>query len=192
MEDKPRITAEELAQNLAKSRKIMGKVDTGNYEKGAINEDIIKSDPEELMLRKDLPIKSSTKPVGELSPDKIRQSKLPDNIKKIMLEHPIERITLNDGLDMGIVDRAKKIMEEDGSMSNLSKQQTVKINGNDLEAKLAPIIENIIRKTLDEIVDKKLNQILTAHQTASLNENLVLKVGDSIFSGKITGVKNIK
>ena len=61
-----------------------------------------------------------------------------------------------------------------------------------LEAKLTPIIENIIRKTLDEIVDKKLNQILTAHQTASLNENLVLKVGDSIFSGKITGVKNVK
>ena len=57
------------------------------------------------------------------------QSKLPDNIKKIMLEHPIEEITLNDGLDMGIVDRAKKIMKEDESIPNLSK--TVKINAND-------------------------------------------------------------
>jgi hypothetical protein len=93
---------------------------------------------------------------------------------------------------MGIVNRAKKIMEDDKSIPNLSKQSTVKINGSDLEAKLTPIIENIIRKTLDEIVDKKLNQILAAHQTASLNENLVLKVGDSIFSGKITGVKSAK
>ncbi len=38
----------------------------------------------------------------------------------------------------------------------------------------------------------KLNQILTAQQTMSINENLVLKVGDSIFKGKITGVNKSK
>jgi hypothetical protein len=41
-------------------------------------------------------------------------------------------------------------------------------------------------------MDEKLNQILTASTTSSINENLVLKVGDSIFKGKITGVNKSK
>lgn len=53
---------------------------------------------------------------------------------------------------------------------------------------LATLVENTVRKVLDE----KLNQILTAQQTQSINENLVLKVGDSIFKGKITGVNKSK
>jgi molybdopterin-binding protein len=57
---------------------------------------------------------------------------------------------------------------------------------------LKPIIENIVRKTVTEILDTKLNQILTAQQTLSINENLVLKVGDSVFKGKITGVNKSK
>jgi hypothetical protein len=50
------------------------------------------------------------------------------------------------------------------------------------------LIENTIRKVMDE----KLNQILTAQTTSTINENLVLKVGDSIFKGKITGVNKSK
>ena len=53
---------------------------------------------------------------------------------------------------------------------------------------LATIVENTVRKVLDE----KLNQILTAQQTQTINENLVLKVGDSVFKGKITGVNKSK
>ena len=41
-------------------------------------------------------------------------------------------------------------------------------------------------------MDEKLTQILSAQQTQSINENLVLKVGDSIFKGKITGVNKAK
>ena len=53
---------------------------------------------------------------------------------------------------------------------------------------IALMIENTVRKVMDE----KLNQILTASTTASINENLVLKVGESIFKGKITGVSKAK
>ena len=48
MADKPRITESELMKNLVSARKIMNKVDTGDYEKGNINEDLLRSDPEEL------------------------------------------------------------------------------------------------------------------------------------------------
>ena len=53
---------------------------------------------------------------------------------------------------------------------------------------IAVLIENTVRKVMDE----KLNQILSAQQTQTINENLVLKVGDSIFKGKITGVNKSK
>jgi hypothetical protein len=70
-----------------------------------------------------------------------------------------------------------------------SKLQNNQSNNN---SDLIPLIENIVRKTVTEILDAKLNQILTAQQTLSINENLVLKVGDSIFKGKITGVNKSK
>jgi hypothetical protein len=53
---------------------------------------------------------------------------------------------------------------------------------------LESIIENCIRKILDE----KLTQILNAQEAIAINENLVIKVGESLFSGKITKVKTSK
>ena len=85
-------------------------------------------------------------------------------------------------------------MENEGVGKKTSKQssQSHQSNSGDLVKELTPLIENIVRKTVMEVMDSKLNQILTAQQTLSINENLVLKVGDSIFKGKITGVNKSK
>jgi hypothetical protein len=64
----------------------------------------------------------------------------------------------------------------------------VQYNSNIDMGAIATLIENTVRKVMDE----KLNQILSASTTASINENLVLKVGDSIFKGNITGVNKAK
>ena len=116
--DKPRITAEELAQKLVNSRKLMKKVDTGDYEKGNINEEVIRSSPEEL-IQKNMPASSSKRPVGTVDVNKVNKSRLPDNIKRAMIENPIPQITLNDNIDM---DFAKKLMEQDGIIPPSSKQ----------------------------------------------------------------------
>ena len=84
-------------------------------------------------------------------------------------------------------------MEAEGVTTKKSSQQrSPQADTSDLVKQLTPIIENIVRKTVVEIMDSKLNQILTAQQTMSINENLVLKVGDSVFKGKITGVNKSK
>jgi hypothetical protein len=184
-----RITSDELAQRLVNSRKIMQKVDTGDFERGNINEELLKTPPEE-NDQPETPRNLPPRPIGPVNPDKINQSKLPDNIKKAMIENPIPQISLNDNLDINFVNKAKKLMEQDNSLTKTSqdKKNTQQITSSDLEKKLAPIIESIIRKVMDE----KLNQILAAQQLSTINENLVLKVGDSIFHGKITGVNNTK
>ena len=200
-----RISSDELAQKLVNSRKIMKKVDSGDYEKGNINEEILRSAPEELEGKSPAPVKQSMGlPVGVPSVEKIRGSKLPDAIKKAMIESPIPQITLNDSLDMNFVNKARRLMEEDGSIptkkvptSNIKnqsqsnqqvEQQSRQVQTQEIPSNLESIIENVVRKILDE----KLTQILSAQEAVSINENLVIRVGNSLFSGKITKVKNTK
>lgn len=188
------ISSNDLMKKLVSAKKVMDKVETGNFERGNINENVLLSDPDEVVKSDIKP--SNKRPVGAPNINLINQSKLPDAIKKAMIESPIPQISLNDKIDMDMFEGAKKLMEREGMISKQSKNKTTNTSSVSVSSEfvntLTPIIENIIRKTLDEIVDKKLNQILTAQQTASINENLVLKVGDSIFKGKITGVNKSK
>jgi len=189
------ISAEGLMAKLAEAKKVMKKVDTGSFEKGQVNEEILMSDPMTLMERNDL---NDITPInnGVVNTEKINNSKLPDNIKRAMIEKPIiqPEISLTESFDLRLAQKAKRLMEQDSpksTVNNPKKQthtQNSEININEMVKTITPIIENTIRKVLDE----KLTQILTAKDTSSLNENLVLKVGDSIFKGKITGVKKSK
>lgn len=189
------ISQNDLMKKLVQAKKVMNKVDGGNYERGHVNEAALLSDPEELMKSQygnEQQLQTNQRPVGgPASVDKIQNSKLPDAIKRAMIENPIPQISLNDTLDMDFVKGAKRLMEQEGVSSKKSQQKqsiTTSTVGNiDMNA-IALMIENTVRKVMDE----KLNQILTASTTSSINENLVLKVGDSIFKGKITGVNKAK
>lgn len=186
------ISQNDLMMKLVQAKKVMNKVDGGNYTKGNINENILRSAPEDIDMSQ---YQSTTvsKPVsGPVNVNKIQNSKLPDAIKQAMINHPIEQIpsiSLNETLDMDFIKGAKRLMEQEGVSTRPSAQpkQTIVNNNIDMNA-IAVLIENVVRKVMDE----KLNQILTASTTSTINENLVLKVGDSIFKGKITGVNKAK
>jgi hypothetical protein len=183
-EGKGVISQNDLMHKLVQAKKVMNKVDGGNYQKGHVNEQILRSNPEDVLATMEQPIKSP-QPVNG---DRIQNSKLPDVIKKAMMENPIPQISLNDTLDMDFVKGAKRLMEQEGVSSKPTPKVQQSSGGNiDMNA-IAVLIENTVRKVMDE----KLNQILTASTTSSINENLVLKVGDSIFKGKITGVNKAK
>jgi len=212
--EKGRITADELSQRLVGARKVMRKVDNGEFEKGSVNKNILKS-PEELMEENVPSMAPATESINPnlhkaprpASEQQIRESKLPDAIKQAMIDSPITQIGLNDTLDMKFVEKTRKLMENDGVMTKrtdsppaqrqvsqppVTESKSVKLNMGDLERRLTPIIENVIRKTLDEIVDRKLNVILSASQGQTINENLAIKVGETIFTGKITKAKSVK
>lgn len=186
------ISSNDLMRRLVQSKKVMDKVETGEYETGNVNEEILRSNPEDLINNNTIQNVSS-RPVGVPNLDKINNSKLPDVIKKAMIDNPIPQISLSESLDMDFVKGARKLMEREGLISKTPKKQTqTRQEGLTTESidmnTITVLIENTIRKVLDE----KLNQILTAQQTTSINESLVLKVGDSIFKGKITGVNKSK
>jgi hypothetical protein len=189
------ISENDLMRKLVNAKKVMNKVDGGNYQRGQVNESMLLSDPSEAMGMQQAPQSSLTRPVsGPVNVDRIQNSKLPEAIKKAMIEHPIEQmpsISLNETLDMDFVKGAKRLMEQEGVQVKkgqpLQRQQAPVTSNIDMNA-IATLIENTVRKVMDE----KLNQILTAQQTQTISENLVLKVGDSIFKGKITGVNKSK
>jgi hypothetical protein len=186
------ISQNDLMKKLVQAKKVMNKVDGGNYERGHVNESMLLSDPSELM-ESQTPQQVNTRPVGgNMNVDKIQNSKLPDAIKRAMIEHPIEQmqsISLNETLDMDFVKGAKRLMEQEGVSPKKSQPQQRQPSGGNIDMNaIAVLIENTVRKVMDE----KLNQILSASTTSSINENLVLKVGDSIFKGKITGVNKAK
>jgi hypothetical protein len=186
------ISQNDLMKKLVQAKKVMNKVDGGNFERGHVNSEMLLSDPSELM-ESQLPQQTNTRPVsGNMNVDKIMNSKLSPAIKQAMIDHPIEQmqsISLNETLDMDFVKGAKRLMEQEGVSSKKSQPQQRQSSGGNVDMNaIAVLIENTVRKVMDE----KLNQILTASTTSSINENLVLKVGDSIFKGKITGVNKAK
>jgi len=184
------ISENSLMQKLVMAKKVMNKVENGDFERGHVNEDIIRSNPEDVVPSVPNTPPANTQP--KMNVNKIMESKLPESIKRAMIENPIPQISLTDSLDLNFVEKTKKLMEAEGvSMKSKSKSAQVPSSNVNVE-QLKPIIENIVRKTVTEILDAKLNQILTAQQTLSINENLVLKVGDSVFKGKITGVNKSK
>jgi hypothetical protein len=185
------ISSNDLMKKLVQAKKVMNKVEGGNYEKGHVNEEILRSSPEDVMNNSQYQPNPTNRTNNTVSVDKIQQSKLPEAIKKAMIENPIPQISLNDTLDMDFIKGAKRLMEQEGvSTKKTQTQQKLPTNtGSNIDMNsIAILIENTVRKVMDE----KLNQILTAQQTSTINENLVLKVGDSIFKGKITGVNKSK
>jgi len=188
------ISQNDLMRRLVTAKKVMDKVETGSFESGHVNEQILRMVPEEITEQQ---IRTPRQQPQLVDRDRINGTKLPESIKRAMIENPIQQmnhISLTDTLDMDFIKGAKRLMEQEGVSTKSSKNPTTSgsrssyvpqsVNTNEIIAQLTPIIENTIRKVLDE----KLNQLLTAQQTSTINENLVLKVGDSIFKGKITGV----
>lgn len=185
---------ESFMSNLVNAKKVMNKLDNKD-----INDVPVKniSQYQKSLNENMSPIDSTYDQSAHLTPpmvdiEKVKNSRLPDPIKKLMIENPIQQVSLNDSLDMSFLDGAKKLMEREGLSKPSTQKQSQTINKTpivesttnlDMGA-ISLMIENAVRKVMDE----KLNQILTAQETKSINENLVLRVGDSIFKGKITGV----
>lgn len=186
------ISQNDLMMKLVQAKKVMNKVETGSFERGNVDESVLRADPEELSSQYNQQPQVRSSQPQQTNVSRIMESKLPDAIKKAMIDNPIPQISLTDSLDINFVEKTKRLMESEGvsTKKSTNKQQSSSPSYNSSD--LVPIIENIVRKTVTEILDAKLNQILTAQQTLSINENLVLKVGDSIFKGKITGVNKSK
>jgi hypothetical protein len=226
---------DDLMQKLINAKKVMDKVQSGDFSHGNIDESLLQVDTDKaLPYQGKMPIVESNeeRPIAMpkvLPPDiyksNVSKSKLPDAIKNAMLESQIVQpdIDFGSSITLEFAEKVNKQMEKQGmkpvpkkpvqqakpfkqpireevdvdfEMGNVaptSSRKPVSLNET-LINEMKPLIKEIIQSTLEATIEKILTEKLAKHdkETLKINESLRIQVGDSVFVGKITGVKQQK
>ena len=132
--------------------------------------------------------RENTKPVGVPTVDAIKNSKLPDEIKKLMMEHPIAQPQQQTvSISNELVEKASRLMktQDNNYVPDSAKpKQTTKTSSN--------MDYGMIQKMIEEAVEKALEKNgLLVESSEKTNELFSFKVGKHIFEGKVTKIKKI-
>jgi hypothetical protein len=131
---------------------------------------------------------SESKPISTEAPvntkDKILNSRLPDEIKKLMLENPIHVSNplspSSSVLSDELVEKASKLM------GTKKPQQSLQSQGqNTSDSNLRQIMKEVVQEVLKE------NGLIT-ESSSKTDEVMMIKVGKHLFEGKISRVKKLK
>jgi len=117
--------------------------------------------------------------------DRIKNSKLPDAIKELMLKHPIKQPEqYSPTLSNEVFEKAARLMNEGKTITQSSSQVNTKSQPIQNNSEL----KKMIRETMEEIL--KENGII-AESESKTSETFQFRVGKHIFEGKLTKVKKI-
>jgi len=115
--------------------------------------------------------------------DAIKNSRLPDEIKKLMIEHPIQPVqTQSSSLSNELVEKATRLMRE--GKEPVVEQTSIQKSSNIDIKQIQQIVESTVRKVLKE------NGLISESEEKT-NEIFSFKVGKHIFEGKVTKIKKI-
>jgi len=189
----------DLMQKLAISKKIMDKhneVPRGQQnEMNNISENtnVNYNIPQDIIQQESKPIVQETISTKEVSKDAVLKSKLPDEIKKLMLENPIVQPQMNGAtLSDEIVDGAARLMDINKRGSDTVRLENTQQNTS-INSDLKQMIRDVVRDTVRDVVREELqNSGMITENTKKTNESLSLRVGSHIFEGKVLKIKKIK
>jgi len=127
---------------------------------------------------------------------KIASSKLPDEIKKLMMEHPIQQPTM--GMSSGavlsddLVEKAARLMNTNAKGEQLNEtaprrqqSQQAQVVSSSLTANQ---IRDIVRETVEDVL--KENGLLVESESRS-GDLFKFRVGQHLFEGKVNKVKKL-
>ena len=136
--------------------------------------------------------RENTKPVGVPTVDAIKNSKLPDEIKRLMMEHPIAQPTSSLGgptLSTDLIDKAARLMAVDASGKQVSETPRRKENINEnLNTPNNTGLKEMLREVVEEVLYE--NGLLMESESKS-TEMFKFRVGDHIFEGKVTKIRKV-
>lgn len=123
------------------------------------------------------------RPMKTPTVDAIKNSRLPDEIKRLMIERPINTPQQSPTISNELVQKASRLMKE--QKGEPQKPQQIPTTSNFDMKQLQQIVESTVRKVLQE------NGLITESQEKS-NEIFSFKVGKHVFEGTVTKIKKIK
>jgi hypothetical protein len=128
-----------------------------------------------------------------MTEDRIQNSKLPDEIKQLMMEHPIQQPNFAGGgpvLSDDVIEGAQRLM---GRTPQQTFSENVSVPSSSNDSDLKQMIRDVVRDTVRDVVREELQNagMLTEGNTKT-NESLQLRVGKHVFEGRVTKIKKVK
>lgn len=205
-----------LQQSLINAKKVMNKVDGGNFTKSSnsltsssptqnINMESVQQHIPQLPTTPEPTLSNkppNLHPKANMSEERINNSRLPDAIKQAMISTPIPDIPFNGGgtsLSDDFLSGVRTQMDKQGISTSTQPQnninelvtESVKPKTQKLSSKnLKSIIKESVKELLDEVVNTKINESIGLR--TDMGENFQFRVGDKVFYGKITSTKTVK
>lgn len=197
----------ELLQKLMISKKIMEKHDdigrgqSRNISMGDYSSPIVESfDAPAAKYNLPSDLLEETRPVAQQRQsnlpmeDRIASSKLPDEIKRLMIEHPIQQPTM--GMSSGavlsddLVEKASRLMNTNakGDQIKESTPRKQSIQQPVSSSLTANQIRDIVRETVEDVL--KENGLLVESESRS-QDMFKFRVGQHLFEGKVNKVKKM-
>jgi len=190
---------QDLMQKLVVAKKIMdkhGETPRGNSR--SIPSSMIESYdappakynvPQEFLAEQPVPRASSQQQLP--TQDRIMNSKLPDEIKRLMMEHPIEQPKMMGSetvLSDELVEAASRLMKTDasGKIVQQERRQTITESKSDLNYNE---LKKLLRETIEEVLNEK---GLVVESTQKTKEQISFRVGQHVFEGVVTKIKKMK
>ena len=143
--------------------------------------------PQEFMSETKTPSRlPADRPMKTPTVEAIKNSRLPDEIKKLMIEHPINQpaSTNQNEISHELANKAARLMNTKAN----GEMMTETTNKNKTTTSFNGDIKEMIREAVREVLSE--NGLLAESSTKS-NETFSFKVGKHIFEGKVTKIKKI-
>lgn len=192
----------ELLQRLMVSKKIMEKhndigrgnardISPGISSPMVENYDAIPAKynlPQEFLQEQQAPRQMSSNVSTE---DRITNSKLPDEIKRLMLEHPIQQPSMGTAtgavLSDDLVEKASRLMNSNAKGEQIKESKSVRQSTQPIGITVDQI-KDVVRETVEEVLHE--NGLLVESNSKS-NELFKFRVGQHIFEGKVTNIRKV-
>jgi len=204
-------TNQDLMQRLAVSKKIMEKTESLQRNNSDRRMNPIVEDFQPVEAKYNLPSEflpqqeykttsyDSTMPLDE---NKILNSKLPDEIKRLMIEQPIVQPNSMGGgtvLSDEIIEGASRLMKKE-KLSEAPQTKTPKqkitethSSSNINMGEIKNIIRDVVRDTVRDVVREELKDAgMLVESTENSNEVIQFKVGQHLFVGRVTKIKKLQ
>ena len=136
--------------------------------------------------------RENTKPVGNPTVDAIKNSKLPDEIKRLMMEHPIgqpqqQPTTISNEL----IEKASRLMKDNSNNYIPDSAKPKQVQTQPIPS-VGNIDYNVIQKMITEAVNNALRENgLFMESSEKSNELFTFKVGKHVFEGKVNKIKKM-
>lgn len=206
--------AEDLMQRLAVSKKIMEKSEQiKNVDGRKVNMPIVEEFepvnakynlPQDILVEQpqSTNFHDPTKPMDE---NRILNSKLPDEIKRLMIEQPIVQPSSMGGsanISEEVIQGAQRLMNLGSKKMtdipnvvseqiNLTQTRNESSNVNVNEIKT--MLRDVVRDTVRDVVREELKEAgMLVESTTNSNDTIQFKVGNHIFIGRVTKVKKVQ